>query len=116
MSRPLLDRIPFAKIVAVLASGFVVGLGLCGLDYFLAAHGIGKSTEEFGVGPIDLLSLAVMFLSLSGLVISLVAWALLGILRSGGDIQTLFDNSDVSNFDDRNTDPEIQKPPGHKDA
>jgi len=75
-------RFPFAKLVVVMAVGFLVGAGLCGLDIALAAHGIGKSTEEFGVGPLDSVSLAVMVLSAAGLVLSLAAWLLAAIFRS----------------------------------
>ena len=53
MSEPSVSRISFAKVVVVLAVVFGIGVGLCGLDIFLASKGIGKSTEEFGVGPLD---------------------------------------------------------------
>ena len=84
MSKPAAKRFPFAKIVIVMAVCLLVGIGLCGLDYALAAHGIGKSHKEFGVGPLDGLSLAVMVLSALGLVLSLVAWMLAAIFRSIG--------------------------------
>lgn len=70
------DRSIFAKIVLVLSLAFLCGVGLCGLDYALAAHGIGKSTQEFGVGPLDSLSLAVMGLSVIALVLTFVVWIL----------------------------------------
>lgn len=95
---PWADRSVFAKIVTVLAIAFGIGLGLCGLDYLLAAKGIGKSTEEFGVGPIDGLSLAVMLLSALGLVLTVVVWvlsAIVGSFRTGGsNPQRLFDDQD----------------------
>jgi hypothetical protein len=59
-------------------------VGLCGLDYLLASRGIGKSTEEFGVGPLDGISLVVMLLSAAGLGITLVAWIVAAIVGSLG--------------------------------
>jgi hypothetical protein len=94
------DRSIFAKTVVVLAIAFVAGIGLCGLDYFLAAHGIGKSTEDFGVGPLDGVSLVVMGLSALGLVTTVVVWVLAAIIgsfgssRGGSEPQRLFDKKD----------------------
>ncbi len=87
MSKPQARGFPFAKIVVILAAAFGIGVGLCGLDFFLAAKGIGKSTEEFGVGPLDSVSLLVMLLSLGGLILTLIAWAIAAAvtaLRSSG--------------------------------
>jgi len=82
MSDPAKNRFPFAKIVAVMAVCFLVGIGLCGLDYALGAHGMGRTNAEFSVGPLDGLSLVVMALSAVGLVLSLIAWAVAAIIRS----------------------------------
>jgi hypothetical protein len=82
MNDPAKNRFPFAKIVAVLAVCFLVGVGLCGLDYALGTHGIGRTNEEFSVGPLDGLSLAVMALSAVGLVLSLIAWVVAAMIRS----------------------------------
>jgi hypothetical protein len=78
------SRWSFAKVVVVMAVSFLVGLGLCGLDFALAANGIGKGTEEFSVGPLDGISLVVMVLSAAGLVLSLILWGLVAIVRSMG--------------------------------
>lgn len=75
-------QFPFAKLVVVMAVCLLVGTGLCGLDFALAAGGIGRSAQEFGVGPLDGLSLVVMVLSAAGLVLSLAAWLLTAIFRS----------------------------------
>ncbi|MGA2048890.1 MAG: hypothetical protein ABSG96_14425 [Terracidiphilus sp.] len=83
MSDPTVKRFPFAKIVIVMAVSFLVGVGLCGLDIALGAHGYGK-TGEFSAGPIDGLSLIVMILSAAGLVLSLIVWLLAVIVRSAG--------------------------------
>jgi hypothetical protein len=82
MSKPLVDRIPFAKIVSVLAVALGVGIGLCGLDFFLGSHGIGKNTQEFGVGPIDALSLIVMVFSAIGLAIATIFWVVMAAVAS----------------------------------
>jgi hypothetical protein len=91
-------RISFAKVITVLAIAFGIGVGLCGLDYWLASHGIGKSTEEFGVGPLDNVSLIVMLLSAIGLVITTILWIvaiIVGSFRSKPDApQRLLDDSD----------------------
>lgn len=76
------NRFSFAKLVAVMALGLLVGIGLCGLDYGLAAHGVGKSTEEFSVGPLDAVSIIVMALFALGLVLSLIVWLGSAIFRS----------------------------------
>ena len=65
-----------------MAIGLLVGIGLCGLDFGLAAHGIGKSTQQFGVGPLDGMSILVMALFALGLVLSLIVWAVSAIFRS----------------------------------
>ncbi len=88
MSKPLADRIPFAKLVAVFAACFGVGLGLCGLGFFLNAHHAGSSGEEFGgFQPFGLLSLVILVVSFVGLVVSLLAWAVVGLLDSLGLIR-----------------------------
>ncbi len=84
MSEPTVKRFPFAKIVAVMAVSFLVGVGLCGLDFALGANGIGKSGGEFSVGPLDGVSLVVMALSAVGLVLSLIVWMVAAIIRSAG--------------------------------
>jgi hypothetical protein len=80
MSEMPVKEFPFAKIVIGMAVCLLVGIGLCGLDAALGAHHIGKPPEEFGVGPIDGLSLLVMVLSAAGLVLALIAWAVAGIV------------------------------------
>ena len=70
----------FAKIVIFFAVTFGIGVGLCGLDYFLASRGIGVSHQEFSVGPLDGPSLLVMFLYALGLIVSLIAWFIAAIV------------------------------------
>lgn len=93
----------FAKLVTIFAICFAIGVGLCGLDYFLAAHNIGKRTQEFSVGPLDGASVIVMFLSAAGLVLSLIAWAttaIFGLGRGGTDPQRLLDEKNEPNEKD----------------
>jgi len=75
-------RSTFSKLVIIFAGGLLLGIGLCGLDYFLASRGIGKSTEEFGVGPLDGVSLLAMCLSALGLVFTVIAWVATQIVRA----------------------------------
>lgn len=72
----------FSKVLIIFAVGLLLGIGLCGLDYFLASRGIGKSTEEFGVGPLDSISLLTMGLSFLGLVLTVVVWILTMIVKA----------------------------------
>ena len=74
---------PFAKTV-VIAVGLLVGVGLCGIDYLLAANGIGKSTAEFGVGILDAPSLIIMVLSAAGLGLTFIAWMITAVVSSFG--------------------------------
>ncbi len=66
----------YARLLLVFAAGLLLGIGLCGIDFLLASRGIGKSTEEFGVGPLDGISLVTMLLSALGLVLTVAAWVL----------------------------------------
>jgi len=82
MANQTRKRIPFAKIVIGMAVSFLIGVGFCGLDFALGASGIGKSHEEFSVGPLDGVSLVVMVLSAAGLIVSLLLWGLAALFRS----------------------------------
>jgi hypothetical protein len=84
---------PFAKIVVVLAISFLVGLGLCGLSIVLSAHGF-PSNEEFGGDSLGVasFSLFVMILSAAALALTLIGWAVAGVVRAWretGESQTL---------------------------
>jgi len=81
MTSPQSKSISFAKVIVFFAVAFGIGLGLCGLDYFLAARGIGKRTIEYGVGPLDGVSLVVMILSAVGLILTTVLWIVVAIIR-----------------------------------
>lgn len=85
---PQSKRSIFSKFLIIFAVGLLLGIGLCGLDYFLASRGIGKSTQEFGVGPLDGVSLITMFLSALGLVLTVIAWVVSAIFRGSSSHYT----------------------------
>ena len=103
LSEPTVHRISFAKVAVALAVLFLIGVGLCGLDIFLASKGIGKSTQEFGVGPLDGVSVVVMALSALGLVITVILWIIAAVVGSFGkkvlQPQKLFDDADDTKLD-----------------
>jgi protein-S-isoprenylcysteine O-methyltransferase Ste14 len=73
MSKPLVDRIPFAKIVVVLAIVFVLSLGTCGLTASLSSHS-GSQQNAFVVAMIA--GLAGTLLAGFGLLITTVVWVI----------------------------------------
>ncbi|MGA2048891.1 MAG: hypothetical protein ABSG96_14430 [Terracidiphilus sp.] len=99
MSERLVDRIPFAKIVAVLAITFGVSLGLCGLTFVLSSSA-GSSGGIMGLGILELIAMA---LSAAGLVVTLIVWVLLAAVGSFGQKvstpQKLFDDKDETKHD-----------------
>jgi len=99
MSNRLLDRIPFAKIVVVLAIVFGVSLGLCGLTFVFSASG-SRSSAAAGafVGIAGIIELGAMLLSAVCLVITVVVWVIAAIFASfshkDSEPQHLFDDTD----------------------
>jgi cellulose synthase/poly-beta-1,6-N-acetylglucosamine synthase-like glycosyltransferase len=95
---PKSKKSAFAKVTILFAVAFVIGVGLCGLDYVLASNGIGKSTEEFGVGPLDGLSILVMVFSAIGLALTLFVWFIVTVVtrfsKTTSEPQKLFDEKD----------------------
>jgi hypothetical protein len=95
--RPV-DRIPFAKIVIVLAIAFGIGLGLCGVDAAFLEK-FRSPGEEFGpntiVGGIGAIALV---LSALGLVLTCVVWAVVGVVSAfrdrNSETQRLFEDQD----------------------
>lgn len=77
------DRSTFAKIFTVLAFALIAGVGLCGVDATLLAN-LRDPHEEFGpnsfVGTIGAFALV---LSALGLVVTTIAWAVMGLLSHG---------------------------------
>ncbi|HTB98396.1 MAG TPA: hypothetical protein VK716_15405 [Terracidiphilus sp.] len=97
MTPPLVDRIPFPKIVIVLASSFGISLGLCGLGAF-AGGALRGSASSSGVMVVLLIGgAALMLLSAIGLVLTVFFWIVLSLAARGSagrnDPQKLFDAS-----------------------
>ena len=98
MRERLVDRIPFAKVVIVLAVAFGIGLGLCGVDIAFLDK-FRSPGEEFGpntfVGGIGAIAMA---LSALGLVLTCVAWSVVGVVGAFEDrdseTQRLFEGKD----------------------
>lgn len=89
----LLELINFKKIVIVLAASFGIALGTCGLTLIAANHGAGGSML-----PLGLIEIAVMALSLVGLLLTLVVWGIAAAIGGrGGQTTRLFDDSDPPN-------------------
>jgi hypothetical protein len=82
MGKPKSKTSAFARVTIFFAIAFLVGVGLCGLDYALGANGIGKDGGEFSVGPLDGVSLATMFLSAIGLIIATILWVVAAAVGS----------------------------------
>lgn len=106
MGKSPVNRFPFAKIVVIFAVAFLVGIGLCGLDYLLAANGIGKSTEEFGVGILDAPSLIIMVLSAACLGLTLIVWMISAIVSSTLSSSDMEDPLKPLNLDEKVSQPE----------
>ena len=81
MSKPLVDRIPFKKIVTACSVGIAVGFGFCGLNAFLEAHGIARNTFERGFSALLVFDLVLLGVSFIGLVVSSIAWAVLSLQK-----------------------------------
>lgn len=100
MSKQLIDRIPFGKIVMVLAIIFGVSLGLCGVTvvFSLGGNSGGSFLSSFGI-----LLLIAFGLSLGGLLLTLLVYVTLSIIGAfSGKVsqpQKLFDESDDTKID-----------------
>ena len=97
MTEPLAQRIPFAKIVIILACTFGLGIGLCGITAFAAGAMHGSRSSENFLAVLGIIDAALILLSAVGLVVSVIAWVVFSLTgRSGSnqtDPQTLFDSS-----------------------
>jgi len=95
MNKPLVDRIPFAKIVTVLAIVFGVSLGLCGLTFVVSSGGSNGGGFIWGLGWLEF---AAMAISATGMVLTVVVWVILSAVSSFGSKasqpQKLFDEED----------------------
>ena len=84
MSKPLVDQIPFAKILIIFAVSAFISLGLCGADLVfemrMAEYGNNTMREILSVG--GLVGLIGILLSSAGLVLTAIFWFLLRVFRS----------------------------------
>jgi hypothetical protein len=106
VSKPLIDRIPFARILIGLTIVFVLSLGLCGLGFVSSWQG-----EDMPSRLSPLMSQAwrldvlVMVLSALGVVVTGVAWVVAAIVGSSlakaSEPQNLFDEGDDTKLDKR---------------
>ena len=93
MSKPLLERIPFGKIIVVQAILFGIAMGLCRLDAHMTEHGqkLSRTMDEI-VFLTSLMQLGVITLTGVGIVVSLLLWLVAAIVRGsrtrGADAHT----------------------------
>jgi hypothetical protein len=99
MRKPLVDRIPFAKILIVLSIVFGISLGLCGLSI---AQVLRSQTASPGIGQLMNrvigLDVLAMVLSAAGLVATTILWVVMtavsSIRRKRQQPPKLFDGKD----------------------
>jgi hypothetical protein len=86
MTEPLVDRIPFAKILIGLAAVFLVALGLCGLTAGseLRRHTVPTGMDHF-LEQAVVYDILAMVLSIGGIVIIAVVWTIMTVVsRAAG--------------------------------
>jgi hypothetical protein len=102
MGERLVERIPFAKIVTVLAIVFGISLGLCGVTFVLASGVGGGRGGGFLIG-FGILEMVALGVSVAGLLLTLLVYVTLSIFGSFGEKvsqpQTLFDAEDDTKID-----------------
>ena len=80
MTEPLVRRIPFTKIVVILAVTFGIGFGMCGLSAFVAgAMHSSRSAGNF-LAIVMIIDAGVIVLSAIGLVLTVIVWVILSII------------------------------------
>jgi len=97
MDKPLVDRIPFAKILVVLTVVFGIALGLCGVTFVLNASG-GNSPAGLLLSIAAPVELVMMALSFVGMVVVAIFWVVLSVARGNkaedSERQRLIDGKD----------------------
>jgi uncharacterized membrane protein YqhA len=100
MSETQIRRIPFAKIVLVLAITLGVSLGLCGLTFAFWSRAGSGARILIGLGMVELVAMA---LSAAGLVLTGVVWVTVAVVGSFQEKvsqpQKLFDEGDDTKLD-----------------
>jgi amino acid transporter len=95
MSKPLVDRIPFAKILVVLAVVFVLSLGTCGLTASLSSS---SHSQQNGYVVVMIAGLAGTLLSGLGVLVTTIIWVIMSVAasssRKNSAPQRLLDDKD----------------------
>jgi hypothetical protein len=99
MDKPLVDRIPFAKILVVLTVVFGIALGLCGVTFVLALNASGGNSPAGLLlsiaAPVELVMMALSFV---GMVVVAIFWVVLSVARGNkaedSERQRLIDGKD----------------------
>jgi hypothetical protein len=101
MSVSLRDRIPFAKILIVLAVAFFIAIGLLWLAGTLPYPFGPDPREKFSVGPVGGVALIIGLLSAAGFVATIAAWVCAGVIaafsRKETEPQRLFSEEENKN-------------------
>jgi hypothetical protein len=79
MSKSLVNRIPFAKIVVVLAIVFVLSLGTCGLTASLSSS---SHSQQNGYVVVMIAGLAGTVLSVLGMLVTAIVWVIMSVTAS----------------------------------
>jgi hypothetical protein len=100
MKKRLVDRIPFAKIMLVLAAALILSLGSCGLSFYFSSAPLRDASSTLAlIGLVGFLG------SLAGLVLTGFAWVILAIVGASGEKvsqpEKLFDKEDDTKLDKR---------------
>jgi len=100
MSQPLIERIPFAKMITLLAIIFGVSLGTCGMTALVSSRmPNGAALFVF----LAILELIAALLSAAGLVLTVIMWIVLSAVnslsRKRSEPQQLFDDSNNGDKD-----------------
>jgi predicted metal-binding membrane protein len=79
MNKPLVDRIPFAKILIGLVVIFLISLGMCGLGALSLGHG-GRAPSGGGMPEKALvIGIVCMVVSVVGVPLTAVVWVVMTV-------------------------------------
>lgn len=79
MTEPLAQRIPFAKIVIILACTFGLGIGLCGITAFAAGAMHGSRSTQNLLAILGIIDAGLILLSALGLVVTVLLWIIFSL-------------------------------------
>ena len=108
MKMPWTNTTGLAKAVAILASGLVICLGLCGLNFVAVVSGVGIAGSILGLTAY--LELAGMIICAAGLV------AVLIIALAQGSYRQFFGRTEFSKLDLQKSNPEDSLDPPSDEA